>query len=423
MAPRCGAGGGPRVGTGGLLPLAAIRPAASFSLDVDQPLALVPAYGMGWFGPPALRAHRGGIAFAQRFDHAEIKAESDRILVRLLDAVAGIAIDQRLVLTGDCLTMSATITNIGDTPLDLDWLAAGTVPLPADCAAIHGFTGRHNAELRPAVEPMPAHGCMRENRRGLTGHAGPPGLFVAGPGATRHAGRVYAAQLAWSGNHRIAIERDDDGFWALMLGEALAPGEIRLAPGASYGTPEMLATCSLAGLNGASQQFHAAIRARAPWPAGGMTPRNVHLNSWEGFYFDHDEARLKALATRAAALGVERFVLDDGWFANRHDDSAALGDWTTDRTKYPDGPGAAGRSCRCARHGVRPVGGAGDDQPGQRSVPRPPGLGAATRRPPANHLAPPTGARSRPGSRARSSVYGDRSAVARFAHRLSEVGS
>ena len=110
---------------------------------------------------------------------------------------------------------------------------------------------------------MPSHGWLRENWRGVTGHAGPPGLFVAGPGATRHAGRVHAAQLAWSGNHRILIERDDDGFWIMMLGEALAPGELRLAPGQSYDTPEILATCSSTGMNGASQTFHAAVRAPA----------------------------------------------------------------------------------------------------------------------------------------------------------------
>ena len=68
-----------------------------------------------------------------------------------------------------------------------------------------------------------------------------------------------------------------------------------------------------------------------------MRPRPVHVNSWEGFYFDHDEAALMALATRAAALGVERFVLDDGWFRGRDDDTAALGDWTPDPRAYPRG--------------------------------------------------------------------------------------
>lgn len=330
---------GPRVDARALPPLAEVRPAASFSLDVDQPLTVAPAFGTGWFGVPALRAHRGGRSFAQWFETVSIDQDDDAVTITLADRAARITLVQRIAILGDMLTLSASVVNDGDDMLDIAWLAAGTLPLPADCTGIRSFTGRHNAEFVAQVESMPAHGWLRENRRGLTGHAGPPGLFVTGPDAGWHGGRVHAAQLAWSGNHRLSVERDDDGVWTVQMGEALAPGEMRLAPGARHDTPEMLATCSTEGLNGAIQSFHAAIRARAPWPAAGMPPRPVHVNSWEGFYFDHDEAALMALADRSAALGVERFVLDDGWFKGRHDDTAALGDWVADPVKYPRGLG------------------------------------------------------------------------------------
>ncbi|MBJ6121663.1 alpha-galactosidase [Sphingomonas mollis] len=330
---------GPRVGTDALPPLAETRPAASFSLDIDQPLTLVPNYGTGWFGPAALRAHREGLAFFQRWNDVAIDRQANAVIITLRDTTAQVTLAQRLTLdpATDVLTLSASVRNDGDDALTIDWLAAGTLPLPADATTIRSFTGRHNAEFVAEVEPMPAHGWVRENRRGLTGHAGPPGLFVEGPGATWHAGTVRAAELAWSGNHRLAIERDDEGFWTLQMGEALAPGEVRLAPGETYDTPDMLATVSATGRNGAIQSFHAAIRAAVPWPAAGMPPRKVHVNSWEGFYFDHDEAALMALADRSAALGIERFVLDDGWFRGRGDDTAALGDWTPDVVKYPNG--------------------------------------------------------------------------------------
>lgn len=330
---------GGRVDATTLPMLAGSRPAASFSLDRDQPLTIAPAFGTGWFGTPALRAHRAGKHFAQWFEAVSIVADDAAIVVTLIDRATRITLVQRIALHGDMAILSATITNNGMAALDVEWLAAGTLPLPGDCTAIRSFTGRHNAEFVPHAEPMPAHGWVRENWRGLTGHAGPPGVFVTGPDAGWHSGRVHAAQLAWSGNARIAVERDDDGVWVLQLGEALAPGEIRLGQGETYTTPELLATCSSEGLNGAIQRFHAAIRDRAPWPATGMPPRAVHVNSWEGFYFDHDEAALMALADRAAALGVERFVLDDGWFKGRRDDTAALGDWVTDSAKYPRGLG------------------------------------------------------------------------------------
>jgi alpha-galactosidase len=328
---------GPRVDAATLPPLADVRPLTSFSLDVDQPLTVAPAFGTGWFGPPALRAHRDGRGFAHWFETQSIEEDGDRIVVTLVDRAARMTLVQRIAVHGDGLTLSASVTNDGNGVLDIEWLAAGTLPLPGDCTGIRSFTGRHNAEFVPQREPMPSHGWLRETRRGLTGHAGPPGLFVTGPDAGWHSGRVHAAQLAWSGNHRLSVERDDDGVWTMQMGEALAPGECRLAPGEGYDTPEMLAVCSIAGVNGAIQGFHAAIRRRAPWPATGMPPRQVHVNSWEGFYFDHDEAALMALADRSAALGVERFVLDDGWFRGRDDDTAALGDWVTDSAKYPDG--------------------------------------------------------------------------------------
>ena len=328
---------GPRVDAASLPRIADARPAASFSLDIDQPLTVVPAFGAGWFGPAALRAHRAGRHFAHVFETVSIVRQDDALTITLADHAARLTIVQRIAIAGDVVTLSAEVVNDGDDVLDVDWLAAATVPLPADCADIRSFTGRHNAEFVPQIEPMPAHAWVRENRRGLTGHAGPPGLFVTGPATGWHDGRVHAAQLAWSGNHRIAVDRDDDGVWTLQMGEALAPGEIRLAPGGRYESPAMLATCSTAGLNGAIQSFHAAVRARLPWPVAGMRPRPVHVNSWEGFYFDHDEAALMALADRSAALGVERFVLDDGWFRGRDDDTAALGDWTPDVRKYPRG--------------------------------------------------------------------------------------
>jgi alpha-galactosidase len=94
-----------------------------------------------------------------------------------------------------------------------------------------------------------------------------------------------------------------------------------------------------AGLNGLAANFHAELRARLSWPAGAMRPRPVHLNTWEGFYFDVYPEKVKELASAAARVGIERFVLDDGWFHGRHDDTAALGDWWPDETKFPQGLG------------------------------------------------------------------------------------
>jgi len=115
------------------------------------------------------------------------------------------------------------------------------------------------------------------------------------------------------------------------LGELFEPGEIILAPGESYESP-----VAYAGAD--TEDFHAFVREElTTWPAGTMSPRPVTLNTWEGNYFDHQMDSLKAQATAAAELGIERFVLDDGWFGKRDNDTTSLGDWDIDPRKYPDG--------------------------------------------------------------------------------------
>ena len=150
---------------------------------------------------------------------------------------------------------------------------------------------------------------------------------------------MLAVQLEWSGDHSLSIERDDEGYWTLAAAATLAGGETVLGPGESYEAPAALLAISSQGRNGAMAQMHAAVRQMVRWQGGAMSPRPVHLNSWEACYFDHDSARILELARAGAELGVERFVLDDGWFGNRRNDRAGLGDWHPDPGAYPDGLG------------------------------------------------------------------------------------
>jgi alpha-galactosidase len=107
-----------------------------------------------------------------------------------------------------------------------------------------------------------------------------------------------------------------------------------LQPGDRFDAPAVLFAHSDAGLDGIASAFHTFLRARERHPS---SPRPFVLNTWEAVYFEHDPATVTALAERAASVGVERFVLDDGWFAGRRDDTTSLGDWVVDRTVWPDG--------------------------------------------------------------------------------------
>lgn len=233
--------------------------------------------------------------------------------------------------------MGARVINRGPAAVTLDWLASLTVPLTAGAARVISWRGRHNAELVECIENLPEQQWQREVRRGISGHGGAPGVYVAAADAGWDRGEVLAMQLCWSGDSRIAIERDDEGFHVLMAGAVVQPGEVVLAPGEAWSAPDALLAISDAGRNGAIAAQHAMVRAMQAWPGGAMAPRKVHLNSWEACYFDHDAARILDLARAAAQIGIERFVLDDGWFCGRGDDTAGLGDWIPDPVKYPDG--------------------------------------------------------------------------------------
>jgi len=333
---------GPRLveGTTPGLGLRDSRPLPSFMLDHDQPLSVLPGFGVGWFGQSALLAHRGGRDFSLAFQRSEVVwREAGRALDLLLtDSTA--RVQARLSLTldeHDVLRVQTTLTNLGDAPLEVQWLAAATLPLPPEATSVRSYAGQHNHEFLPQEDALGRSLWRRENRRGRTSHDCWPGAVVTTPGATAHQGLVYGAHLAWSGNHAQTIEWLHDGSFQWQLGEWLAPGELMLAPGAALTTPEVVASLSTNGLNGLAANFHAELRRRLPWPGGHMKPRPVHLNTWEALYFDHTLPDLMALADAAARVGVERWVLDDGWFQGRHHDRAALGDWWADPGKYPQG--------------------------------------------------------------------------------------
>ena len=312
-------------------------------LDFDQPLTVAPTFGVGWFGQSALLAHRDGQQFAQAFTACTVEwiTPGRALVLHLVDAVAQLALDIHLSLdeASDVFSLQSTLTNHGNSALDVQWLSAGTLPLPGRCDSVRSFAGQHMHEFMAITDPLTRSLWRRENRRGRTTQDCFPGAVVTTPGATGDAGLVFGAHLAWSGNSQQTIEWLADAQFQWQFGEWLAPGEVRLAPGAQLSTPELLASCSSAGFDGLAANFHAALRARITWPGGAMRPRPVHLNTWEGFYFDLQPDKVMALADAAAAVGVERFVVDDGWFHGRHDDRAALGDWWPDEGKFPQGLG------------------------------------------------------------------------------------
>ncbi|MFI7607475.1 alpha-galactosidase [Micromonospora sp. NPDC049366] len=318
---------------------ATVAPVVPSSFDAPTTLTLLPEAAAGWSGRPALAGHRGRADWATAFRLDDLDVEDTpgaaaRVTVRATDAGAGLSLAVELTLdpTG-LLLLRHRLRNAGGTPYELRELTP-VLPVPAVATELLDLTGRWCRERSPQRHPWPMGTWVREGRHGRTGHDATL-LLVAGTAGFgfRH-GEVWAVHTAWSGDHVTFAERRPSGEAVFGGGELLAPGEIVLHPGESYATPLLYAVWSDTGLDGLSEVLHTHLRAR---PSHPRRARPVTLNVWEAVYFDHDLDRLRVLADHAAEVGVERFVLDDGWFRGRRHDRAGLGDWWVDEDVWPDG--------------------------------------------------------------------------------------
>ena len=315
------------------LALASEPQRVSGGLDVPARLTLLPLDAAGWLGTPGLEGHRGGRVFSPSFALTSIEHGPTTATVAAADEHGALSLVVDLEVTDAGLVRQRlSLTNTGSDDYALLALAA-TFPVPAQATEIMDTTGRHLRERSPQRRAFTVGTHLRESRKGRPGADATLLLAAGTPGFGFERGQVHAVHVAWSGNHRLAAERTATAESALIGGELLAPGEVDLAPGATYSTPWVLGSWG-DGLTELSARFHAELRNRPRHP---QRPRPVTLNTWEALYFDHDLTTLTALAERAAAVGVERFVLDDGWFLGRRDDTAGLGDWTVDPAVWPRG--------------------------------------------------------------------------------------
>jgi alpha-galactosidase len=308
-------------------------------LDGGEALDLFPEAGRGFTGQPALEVHRVGGGFVTQLAYAGASPLDDGVALTLVDLGAGVEVV--LWVTLDAATgvagFRSRLTNLGPDDLAVDWMAAATLPMIHDEVML--FEGRWSREFHPVRQRLAVGAIAQDNRTGRTSHHAPPFAMIGQPGFGDLAGEVTGLHLAWSGDHRMWVERLRDGRIQAQAGELFLPGEMILAPGAAYETPVLYAARSTTGLNGLSDRFHPFVRDVVLGGRLKGKPRPVHFNTWEAVYFRHELSELKGLAELAAQVGAERFVLDDGWFKGRDDDTTSLGDWTPDPVKYPDGLG------------------------------------------------------------------------------------
>lgn len=267
-------------------------------------------------------------------------APRDVLCVTLRDAVYPLVVNlyYRLTPEHDVLERWCELVNEGHTPVEIESCSAATVHLPAGCCELTHVDGAWAREFTPRRDRL-GIGLTQLEQRGLqTGHARNPFFLLNQPGqAWEESGNVYFGALAYSGNWRMAIEQLPALPVRVHAGYHPHDFSLTLAPGQRHLTPALVLGVSAEGWGGASRRLHRFIRERVLIHAPQHETRPVLYNSWEATYFALSSEGQAALARQAAAVGVELFCVDDGWFGGRRHDRAGLGDWTVSPDVFPRG--------------------------------------------------------------------------------------
>ncbi|MFF0227377.1 alpha-galactosidase [Streptomyces sp. NPDC004629] len=312
------------------------RPAVGEELPVD---------GGTRYGPPSLQVRYadGSHAFEwQPTGHHVLHNTpgSAELILEFRDRLCPlqVALHYRVHEDTDVIERWTVLRNTGGQHLDLLRAdsAAWTLPPLPDYRLSH-VTGQWSAESRLRRDHLPYGETVLTSRRGITSHHANPWVMLDTGTATEDHGRVWSTALAWSGSWRLTVQRTPDGRAGLTGGIGHEGTCVPLAPGEEFVTPVFAGLYSDGGFGEASRAWHSYTRTHVLAHAEETAP--VLYNSWEATGFDVDEAGQKALAERAARLGVELYVVDDGWFSTRRSDRAGLGDWAPAPDRFPAGLG------------------------------------------------------------------------------------
>jgi len=300
----------------------------------DQPVGpvLMPEHGRGFHGIPQIEALQTASRRRVHLQPPTLEVADNTACLTALDPVTGLRVEGRFRFSGDQLISQVRISNEGDGEIDVQRIASCLIPAPDWASEVLTHAGAWGREGMINRRGWRSGRIEQTGRGGRPGFDGGPTLTLCEADTTETTGRALTLHLGWSGPFRLAVERATDGAGQVLAEQLLFPGEIRLKPGGQADLPEALIAYSDAGFGGVSEIFHAGFRKRSR-----PVIRKVHFNTWEARYFDVNEAGCIALAEKAAELGAERFILDDGWFTGRRNDQTSLGDWTVDAGQFPNG--------------------------------------------------------------------------------------
>ncbi len=271
--------------------------------------------------------------------YIEKSEEADTLIVVMRDELKKIDVELKYSVMPeyDVITRCARIINGGKEPCDILKASSVTLDFPDsdyDMLRLSGSWARERHVVREAL-----HSGLQSvsSARGASSHQQHPFLALVDKNADETMGNVYAFNLVYSGNFAAEAEVESDSKTRVSLGINSFDFRWRLEAGEDFQTPEAVMVFSNSGLGGMSRTYHKLYRERLCRGKYRDSDRYILINNWEATYFNFNEELIVSLAAEAKELGVEMFVLDDGWFGKRDSDNCSLGDWVADKNKLPDG--------------------------------------------------------------------------------------
>lgn len=265
--------------------------------------------------------------------------EAETLIVTLEDEVTQVQLRLLYTIFEDynVITRSNQLINHGKSTVNIHKLASQSLDFPNrpfDLIHLNGTWGRERQMTREKVST----GVKRlDSKRGSSSHQQNPFIALLEPTTTEFQGEAYGFSFVYSGNHEIIVQKDPYAQTRVIMGLNSFDFNWNLAPDKTFQTPEALLVYSSKGLNAMSNTFHELFNHQLIRGKFKLQERPVLINNWEATYFDFDEKKLTELVDQAHNLGIELFVLDDGWFGKRDDDATSLGDWFEYEGKIENG--------------------------------------------------------------------------------------
>ncbi|PCS06401.1 alpha-galactosidase [Lactococcus piscium] len=271
--------------------------------------------------------------------YVESDSEAETLVITLVDHLLELTLKLSYTIFADrqVIARNSFLENKGQESVSIEKIASASLDLVSQDLELISLAGRHNKEREIERQTVQRGTRIIDSKRGSSSHQANPFIALVSPKTDEFTGTAIGLTLVYSGNHEMLVERDQFEQTRVMAGINPFGFEWELEPSQSFQSPEALLVFSDQGLNGMSQTFHDVLQNRLARGKFKHADRPILINNWEATYFDFNTDKIKAIVDGAAELGIELFVLDDGWFGKREDDTSGLGDWFENTDKLSGG--------------------------------------------------------------------------------------